>query len=265
MLQMESASASLPPEGQVAAINGFEMYYEIHGEGSPLVLLHGTPSSGRGWQWLVADFSRHYRLIIPDLRGYGRSTNPTNEFTFRQAALDTFALLEALEIDQFKAAGVSAGALILLHMATQQPARVEAMVLIGAAPYIPELCRAWARRTPPNSEVWDWDELRKEHVHGDEQIRAILEIEHSYKDIYDDMNFTPPYLSTISAETLIVHGDRDELFPVSLALDMYESIPDSYLWVLPNGSHVPVRTSPERVEQFTHTALAFLRGDWEAQ
>ncbi len=74
------------------------------------------------------------------------------------------------------------------------------------------------------------------------------------------MIFTPPYLSAIRANTLIVHGDRDKYFPVSIAVEMYESIPDSYLWIRPNGGHVPNFDKPER---FQEPLQEFLRGDWE--
>ena len=64
-------------------------------------------------------------------------------------------------------------------------------------------------------------------VHGDDQIRALWATGHGFKDSYDDMNFTPPLLSTITARTLIVHGDRDPLYPVPLALEIYSAIPHS--------------------------------------
>jgi pimeloyl-ACP methyl ester carboxylesterase len=83
------------------------------------------------------------------------------------------------------------------------------------------------------------------------------------KDSYDDMNFTPPYLSTITARTLIVHGDRDPLYPVNLAMEMYEAIPRSYLWIVPNGGHSPI--FGEMAERFAETALSFLRGEWAGQ
>ena len=74
--------------------------------------------------------------------------------------------------------------------------------------------------------------------------------------------YSPPYLATITARTLIVHGDRDPIYPVRLALEMYEAIPRSYLWVIPNGEHGTIFMMAER---FNETALAFLRGDWEKQ
>ncbi len=83
-----------------------------------------------------------YRAIVPDFRGHGRSTNPSRAFTFRQAASDMFALLDHLSIPRVKAVGLSMGAKTLLHMATQQPDRVEAMVLVSATPYFPAEARA---------------------------------------------------------------------------------------------------------------------------
>src|SRR4051812_43631043 len=115
-----------------------EMYYETQGEGEPLVLLHGGGGVGANWGLIFKETPAGHQLIVPDLRGHGRSTNPSTEFTFRQSALDVFALLDHLGIESCKAIGMSMGAKTLLHMATGQPARVEAMVLVSAAPYFPE-------------------------------------------------------------------------------------------------------------------------------
>lgn len=108
--------------------------------------------------------------------------------------------------------------------------------------------------------------MRQWHKRGDEQIRAIWRQAKAFVDSYDDMNFTPPYLSTITARTLIVHGDRDPLYPVSLATEMYAAIPRSYLWVIPNGGHGPIfgehTGSRDTTSRFAETALAFLRGEW---
>src|SRR5436309_5552444 len=118
-----------------------QMYYETYGQGDPLVLLHGFFRSGQVWAEFIPKLSKQYQLIVPDLRGHGRTTNPTSQFTHRQSALDVFALLERLGITTFKAMGISTGGMTLLHMATQQPSRVEAMVLIGATIYFPEQAR----------------------------------------------------------------------------------------------------------------------------
>src|SRR5271167_2734536 len=120
--------------GQTASINGIEMYYEVRGRGEPLMLLHGFTGAGSDWRYVfdLDELAKSYRVIIPDMRGHGGSTNPASEFNHRQSALDIFALLDHLKIDKFKAIGLSGGGNTFLHMATEQPARVEAMVIISA-------------------------------------------------------------------------------------------------------------------------------------
>ncbi|HEY3131132.1 MAG TPA: alpha/beta hydrolase [Acidobacteriota bacterium] len=255
---MKTSSTS----GHTEPINGFEMYYRIRGEGESLVLLHGGGGAGVNWDLIFKEPPTGLRLIIPDLRGHGGSTNPSREFTFRQSALDVFALLDRLGIKRFKAIGMSLGAKTLLHNATQQPSRVEAMVLVSATPYFPEQARSIMRKlTPENRTDEEWRQMRQWHKHGDEQIRTLWRQANAFKDSYDDMNFTPPYLSTITARTLIVHGDRDPLYPVNVALEMFTAIPRSHLWIIPNGGHGPI--FGDMAAQFVETSLAFLSGKWK--
>jgi pimeloyl-ACP methyl ester carboxylesterase len=251
-----------PNAGQTISVNGIEMYFETRGEGEPLVLLHGGGGVGANWRLIFKETPAGFRLIVPDMRGHGRSTNPSGEFTFRQCALDVFALLDHLGVERFKAVGMSLGAKTLLHMATEQPARAEALVLVSAAPYFPAKTRALMREfaAAGHTEA-EWRLMREWHKHGDEQIRALWRLGETLGGDYTDMNFTPPLLSTIRARTLIVHGDRDPLYPVRLATEMYAAIPRSYLWVVPDGGHGPV--FGPLAESFVETALAFLRGEWE--
>jgi pimeloyl-ACP methyl ester carboxylesterase len=184
------------------------MYYETHVQGQPLILLHGFNASGRVWERFVPELSQHYQVIVPDLRGHGRSTNPTHEFTHGQSARDIFALMDKIGLKKVKAIGISTGGMTLVHMATQDPDRVEAMVLIGATIYFPEQARAIMRRSTVESLTSAaYERLRRVHQRGDEQIRDLRQQFHHFKDSYDDMNFTGPLLSTINARTLIVHRD----------------------------------------------------------
>jgi pimeloyl-ACP methyl ester carboxylesterase len=107
----------------------------------------------------------------------------------------------------------------------------------------------------------EWQQMREWHKHGDEQIQALWRLPKVFKDNYTDMNFTPPYLSTIRARTFIVHGDRDPLYPVNLAVEMYAAIQRSYLWIIPSGGHSPI--FGEMAGQFVKTSLAFLDREWE--
>ena len=247
-----------PEFGRTENINGMEMYFEIRGEGEPLLLLHGGGGAGVNWQLIFPEPPSGYQLITPDLRGHGRTANPLPGFTFRQLSMDVFALLDRLGITQFKAIGMSLGAKTLLHIATQQPDRVKAMVLVSATPYFPEQARAIMRTvTPENRSEEEWKQMREWHKHGDEQIRKLWIQVNAFSTSYDDMNFTAPYLSTIKARTLIVHGDRDPLYPVNVAMEMYSAIPNSALWVVPNGGHGPIFGA--MAPRFVETALGFLK------
>lgn len=240
-------------------LNGFDLYYDVLGAGEPLLLLHGGSGSHEDWVHAGRDeFAGEYTLIMPDARGHGRSTNPARTITHRQCAHDTLALLDHLGIAKCKAIGLSMGGNILLHMATLQPQRIESMVIVSSTMYFPEQARAIMRQvTVETQPPKEWETMRKRHKHGDDQIIAIWQWLRSMADSHDDMNFTPPLLSKITASTLIVYGDRDFLYPIEMAVDMYRAIPRSSLRVVPNGGHGPVFL--EAAPQFVKTALAFLR------
>ena len=246
-------------KSETIALNGIEMFVETDGAGEPLLLLHGGGGCHEDWVYAGREeFVRHYALILPDARGHGRSTNPGRTITHRQCALDTLGLLDHLRIQRCKAIGLSMGGNILLHMATMQPERIEAMVLVSAAMHFPEQARAVMRQlSVENQSPQDWEIMRKRHKLGDDQIAALWEWQRGMKDSYDDMSFTAPMLSEIRASTLIVYGDRDFLYPVEMAVEMYRAIPRSALWVVPNGGHGPMFL--DAAPQFVQTALAFLR------
>lgn len=241
-------------------LNGFRLHYDDRGSGEPLLLLHGGMGIGDDWKHVFAVDPQGYRIVAPDLRGHGQSTNPAQVFTFRQCAADMLALLDHLEITCVKAIGLSMGAKTLLHMATRRPACIDAMVLVSATPYFPGQLRGAAAQFTaeafdrlPDSER---EALRNRHVGGDEQLRQLYEMTRSFATSYEDMAFTPPQLGTITARTLIVHGDRDPLYPVELAIEMFRGIPKSALWIVAYGAHGPIFGA--NAGQFVSTALAHL-------
>lgn len=244
-------------ESHTTEVNGIQMYYEVVGDGDPLLLLHSGTQSSEMWDGFIERFSERYQLIIPDLRGHGGSTNPDGIWTTYQFAADVFALLDILEVDRVKAIGASVGAMTLLRMATQQPDRIDAMILIGAGTFIPAECREiLASATTDTLSEAAWEQLRARHLHGDDQIRALYAWVASLAGSFNDMTFTPPFLATIKARTLIVHGDRDYCFPASMAWDIYQAIPNAELWVVPNGGHVPIHG--DNASTFSDIAIDFL-------
>ncbi len=243
--------------GHLETLNGVDIYFEIRGTGEPLVLLHGFSGSSQDWNTATDALGAAFRLIVPDLRGHGRSSILSKPFRHRDAADDILALLDHVGISTYKALGISGGGNVVLHMATEQPQRVKAMVLVSATPYFPAQARPIMRNYSSSLTEAQWEIMRLRHPGGDAQIKSILASTSAFADSYDDMNFTSPYLSTIQARTLIVQGDRDPLYPVEISVEMAKAIPRSSLWVVPNSGHGPVIGN--RWPEFLNTAAAFLR------
>jgi len=243
--------------GQLKTLNGIELYFELHGTGEPVLLLHGFSGSSQDWAAVASDWSRDFQLIVPDLRGHGRSSVLATPFRHADASADILGLLDHLNVNTCKGLGVSGGGNVLLHMATRQPKRVEAMVLVSATPYFPAQARTIMRQYRDRLPPEQWEVLRRRHPAGDTQIESLLASTMAFADSYDDMNFTPPYLSTIQARTLIVQGDRDPLYPVELSVEMAKAIPRSSLWIVPDAGHGPVLGA--RWPEFLKTAAEFLR------
>jgi pimeloyl-ACP methyl ester carboxylesterase len=237
--------------------NGMELHYDTHGKGEPLVWLHGGMGHGADWQYIFKEVPARYRLIAPDLRGHGRSTGASAMYSFRQSALDVFALLDHLGLDRVRVIGLSGGGITALHMSTLQPGRVEAMVIVSAPAAFPEQARA-IQRVYSEAMLSDAERARMRRVHPRPgQLETLFAQVHAMAD-GDDPSFTREQLAAISADTLIVFGDRDPLYPVSLGVELREAVPRSWLWVVPNGSHGPVFGPAAPL--FVETALAFLGG-----
>jgi pimeloyl-ACP methyl ester carboxylesterase len=243
--------------GRIETSNGQQIYFEVHGTGGPLLLLHGFSGSSQDWIPSLAQWGTKSQFTLPDLRGHGRSAVLSKHFRHDDAAADIFALLDHLGIRACKGVGISVGGNVLIHMATKQPDRIQAMVLVSATPYFPAQARTIMAQYPDNLPEQQWEILRRRHPGGDAQIKAILASSKSFATSYDDLNFTPPLLSTIQARTFIIQGDRDPLYPVELSVEMAKAIPHSRLWIVPNAGHGPVIGA--RWPEFVQTAAAFLQ------
>ena len=243
-----------------AEINGFRMHYEVFGEaGRPLLWLHGWSGTGADWKFAFTDVPPGFQIIGPDMRGNGASSGFEGTHSFQQSARDVFALLDRLGIRRVKAIGLSGGGITLLHMATQQPDRIEDMVVISAPPHFSERARLIQK-------AFSWESLsdREQTMMmqrcqgGETQIAWLIEQTHCMAESTSDVDFTPATLQRIQARTLIVFGDSDPLYPVELAIELQRGIPTSSLWIVPNGGHGAI-FGPQ-ASQFEKTALSFLNG-----
>ena len=238
-------------------VNGMQLHYDRHGEGTPLLWLHGGMGHGPDWRFVFASEPAGYQLIAPDLRGHGRSTGAGPTYSFRQSALDVIGLLDHLGIDRIELIGLSGGGITALHLATIDPARVHRMVVVSAPPRFPDQARAIQRRFSLEAlSETERTHMRERH-RREGQLDLLLAQVRAFAD-GDDPNFTSADLARITADTLIVFGDRDPLYPVGLAVELREAIQRSWLWVVPNGGHGPIFGAA--APPFAQTALSFVAG-----
>jgi len=238
--------------------NGVEIEYQVTGSGEPLLMIHGFGECiEQSWGAIAPELAKSYRVIAVNQRGHGRSTNPSGKFTHRQSAEDVRSLMDALGVKSARAIGFSSGGMTLLHLATRYPERLSKLVVVGATTHFGEQARRIMRSVaseglPPLVR----DQFLKCATRGPAQAGELTRQFGAFKDSHTDMNFMAADLSKIRARTLIVHGDRDDFFPVSIPVAMYAAIPKSQLWIVPGGDHSPTAGAPPTM--FTETVKTFL-------
>ncbi len=254
----EQSYGQLPKKTDTVRVNNIDLYYEVYGEGKPLLLLHGWTQSSQFWSAYIPDYAKTFEVYAVDLRGHGRSTPLAKDFSIKKTADDLIALLDHLSLKKVKAIGLSFGGITLLQLASLHPNRIEAMVLIGAAHNYS------GKDNNTLDDKFNFDDLpaqfieqlKKTHVHGDPQIRALFNPELNY-----EIRLSDESLRAIQAKTLVVSGDRDEILGVQAAFALHAHLPHSSLWVLPDQGHIPINDTNR--SDFIGTTLAFLDPDKE--
>src|SRR3954454_10145003 len=118
--------------GQYAEVNGINLYYETHGEGSPLVLLHGGLGSGEMFGPALTALAEHHRVILPDLQGHGRTADIDRPLDVRLMAGDIAALIDHLGLDRPDVVGFSLGGGVAFQVAVQYPTKVGRLVVASS-------------------------------------------------------------------------------------------------------------------------------------
>ena len=219
-------------------VNDIDMYYEIHGDGEPLLIIWGMGGEISPFVDYMDNLNEDYKLIFFDNRGTGRTDKPHEQYSFELMASDTVGLMDKLGIKSAHILGISMGSRIALVMAAKYPERVKSLILNVAA----------ARSTCDDPQA----ARSYERLHTAMTQPGFLEVIGGYPPTVESFirqfealkNFDGrDLLNKINVPTLIVNSTKDDSTPVRFAEELFEGISNSKL-ILVEEDHLFIRTKP---------------------
>jgi pimeloyl-ACP methyl ester carboxylesterase len=244
-------------KGDYSEINGIAMYYEVHGKGEPLLLLHGGTVFIESFCRQIPALAREFMVIAPDSRGHGRSGDTDAPLCYRAMADDMVQLLEKLNIPRAHIVGWSDGGIIGIDLALRRPEMVDKLVLIGAnfdvSGLTAESIEQMKKMTPYSSELAEvrdfYNRIAPDPTHWPVLINKI-------KGMWlSQPHYSRKELQKIKSPTLIIAGEND-VIRTSHTLEMAGLIKRSRHLIVPGASHlVPI----ERHEIVNREIIGFLK------
>lgn len=209
------------------------LYYEEYGEGEPLLLLHGNNEDGTYFKHQIEAFAKHYRVIVPDTRGHGKTPRGNTPFTIRQFADDLLAFMDEHHIKRAHILGFSDGGNIALIFALRYPQRVNRLILNGANLY--------SKGVIPSAQVpviclYHAFNLLKGVSSGAKKGAEMMGL------MVGDPNIDPQELVAVQAKTLVIAGTKDLIKREHTEL-IHSQIPCSKL-VFVEGDHFLAAKNP---------------------
>jgi pimeloyl-ACP methyl ester carboxylesterase len=260
----------------IAEVNGQQLYYEVLGEGEPLLCVHGLACDTLAWIPQLQAFSSEFRTVIFDNRDVGRSSMADGPYEIADMARDALGLADELGLDSFHLLGVSMGGAIAQEIAIQAPDRVRTLTLAVTFPaggtYAQRLAEVWSSRVRQVSREQHIDELMLMN-HSEEFYEHPEMVEFIRTAILQNPHPQPPeafgrqlaacgrhdaraMLPTLTMPTHVIGGECDILVPVWKAREIAETIPGARFTVMPAAPH---GLSLERAEEFNAAVLGFIR------
>jgi pimeloyl-ACP methyl ester carboxylesterase len=256
------------------AINdGNRIYWEEHGEGEPVLLIMGLGYSSEMWHRTTPVLSRHYRTILLDNRGVGRSDCPKGPYWISEMARDAAAVLTDAGLDKAHVFGASMGGMIAQEFALAYPDRVISLILgctaaggpqaVAAAPEVMAALNARGLMTAEEGiqamvpYIYD-ESTPRDRIEEDLAIRrrTFPKPESYFAQISGIMAFEAySRLPQLTASTLVIHGENDRLVPAANGALIAKRIPRAQFVLIKNASHIFI-TDQER--QSHETILTFL-------
>lgn len=231
--------------GQYARVNGLDMYYQLHGTGKPLVVLHGA----FGCASVYAQLASNRQQIAVELQGHGHTADIDRPLSIENMADDVAALLKHLKIERADVFGYSMGGSVALGMAIRHPDIVDRVAINGAhfaaieEAYEPEsfkLFRCLPADFAPPQLIGPYQKVAPNPTQWPVLVAKVKKMGLKWT------GFTREQMESIKAPVLITLGDRD-VVRLDHAVEMYRIIANARLAVFPGGDHFLVTTSPDTV------------------
>lgn len=250
----ETSVKSGEPVSGIAPVNNVELHYEIHGDGTPLILLHGGLGHSGHWTNQLATLSEHYKVVAIDSRGHGRSTMTEQQISFALMASDVVALMDYLEIERAHILGWSDGGNIGLYLAIHYPEHLIKVVASGAN-YSPSGVRSDVAENQKflsyvGGAMEDYQALSPNPANWDAFFANIGQMWASEPD------FTVEQLGSIALPVLLLDGESDEAIYTEHTEEMAGLIPTATLTFIPGTGHFGMWEKPT---EFNSTVLDFLK------
>jgi pimeloyl-ACP methyl ester carboxylesterase len=238
-----------------AAVNDIRMWYAEYGEGSPVLLLHGGLANSDYFGHLVTFLvQRHFRVIVADTRGQGRSSRSAQPYSYHLMASDVLALLNYLNVDKIDLVGWSDGGIIGIDIAIYHPERLKHLFAFGANTDPSGIITGGDRSSVFTAYMERASNEYKRLSQTPDQYEAFLE--QIGKMWETEPHYTAVQLKGIRVPTTIADGQYDEIIRQSHDIYMASAIPRAKLVILPNVSHFAMLQDPTL---FNSTVLNVLR------
>lgn len=215
-------------------------------ERSAVMLLHGSPGSSRDFRRLGPLLAQRFRVVAPDLPGFGRSTRKVPDYSIHAHAHYVRALLDELGLERAHLVGFSMGGGVALHLADDAPERVRSVVLLSAIglqefELLGQYDLNHAVHGIQLAGLWL---LSEAFPHFGWLDGSFFGLEYA-RNFYDsDQRPLEGILATLDMPLLVIHGERDVLVPAAAAREHHRRVPQSELLVFPDGDHFMVFTRP---------------------
>jgi pimeloyl-ACP methyl ester carboxylesterase len=229
-----------------APVNGLQLYYEVHGSGRPLVLLHGgLLTIGLSFGSLLEPLAAGRQVIAVELQGHGHTALTDRPMTIDALASDVVGLLDHLGIEQADVFGFSLGGLVAYAVALSAPARVGKLIVASA-----DALRPPGRESVPLTEdedrmptAADFEEMRAGYLAVSPEPARFEEAAAKTSALVHEIPGWGDELGKLQAPTLLVFGDRD-FSPLTDVTELFQALPDAQLAVLPGTTHMDVTRRP---------------------